>query len=99
MYMHKIHNPFLRFSEEVYSVMRVVAGFLFAGEVVWVVPVGVAPADACATSLSPGHSRQARTVATRYKVLLSSIPSHSNYRPAQGKARPRSNRPKPTLQL
>jgi putative oxidoreductase len=30
MKMRKIHNPFLRFSEEVYSALRIVAGFLFA---------------------------------------------------------------------
>jgi putative oxidoreductase len=29
MHLRKIHNPFSRFSEEVYSALRMVAGFLF----------------------------------------------------------------------
>lgn len=28
--MRKIHNPFSKYSEEIYSVMRIVTGFLFA---------------------------------------------------------------------
>ena len=30
MYLRKMHNPFLRFSEEIYSLLRIVTGFLFA---------------------------------------------------------------------
>lgn len=57
------------------------AGFavFFVAGAVEAVPAPAAAED-CASRLFPGHSRQVKTMATQYKVLLSSIRLRSNHR-------------------
>jgi hypothetical protein len=74
----------------VFAAVFLVASFFFvddpagaAGVVAVADSVEVVPVTPFATSLFPGQRRQIKTAATRYHLLLSRIPSRSNYQPWQ----------------